>query len=116
MRALAVCRPISKLDNIASWVLCRIAVFLLVLLAGVDSSLASTSGGAAVFASLIYLRCMFRGTMRGDRRGSATLVRSSVTVWAVGTFGYHCGGGTLGNYIPVSTTLCVVLEGMGGYR
>ena len=116
MRALAVCRPISKLDIIASWLLCRMAVFILLLLAGVDSSLASTSGGAAVFASLIYLRCMFRAAMHGERRGSAALVTSSATVWAVGTFGYDCGGGTLENYIPVSTTLCVVLEGMGGYR
>ena len=45
-----------------------------------------------------------------------TLGIGGAAVWAVETFGYHYGGGTLVIYIPVSTTLCVVLEGMGGYR
>ena len=114
MRALSVCCPILKLYNIDSrvlWarVLWRIAFLLLVLLAGVDFSVAYTLGGTTVSASMIYWRWMFRAAMRGDQHGGAT-------VWAVGTFGDHCGGGTLGIYIPVSTTLCVVLEGMGGYR
>ena len=41
-----MCRPISKLSNIASRVLWRKAVLLLVLLAGVDTSLDSKPGGA----------------------------------------------------------------------
>ena len=106
MRALAVCCPILKLYNIDSrvlWarVLWRIAFLLLVLLAGVDFSVAYTLGGPAVSASMIYWRWMFRAAMRGDQHGGAT-------VWAVGTFGEGVGGDisssadTLGGDIKVT--------------
>ena len=63
-RALVVCWPISKLANIASWVLWRKDVLLLVFLAGVASSLDSTLGGSEASDSLIYWRCMFRAATR----------------------------------------------------
>ena len=50
------------------------------------------SGGAAVSASKIYWRCMFRAAMRGERRDGATLGTSGAVVWAVGTFGEGVGG------------------------
>ena len=116
MWALAVCRPISKLANISSQVLWRMAVLLLVLLAGVASSLTSTLGGAAVSAYMISWRCMFRVAICGERRGGAALGISGAAVWSIVTFGDRCGRSTLGLYIPVSTPLCEVLEGMGGDR
>ena len=64
-----------------------ISIFLLILLAGVDFSSDSTSGGATVSASLIYWRYMFRVAIRGYQHGSASLGTSGAEVWAVGTFG-----------------------------
>ena len=65
VRTFDVCRPISKLANIASRVLWRISVLLLVFLAVVDFSSASTLGGSAVSASIISCHCMVRAAMRG---------------------------------------------------
>ena len=73
VQLLVVCRPISKLAKISSQVISRKAVFPLVLLDGVASSSASTSGGAAASACLIYWQCMSREATRGDQCGSAAL-------------------------------------------
>ena len=113
--ALDVCWPISKLTNIASRVLCRKAVLLLVLLDGAASLSDYTLGGSEVSASLISWRYMFKETMRGYQHSGDTLGTSGTAVWAVRTFGDRCGGGTLGLSIPVSTPFCAVLEGVGGY-
>ena len=91
MRALAMCWPIPKLANIASQVLLRIAVLIMALLAGVDFSSDYISVGAAVSASLISSRYMFRAAMCGERRGGAAFGISDDAVWAVGTFGEGMG-------------------------
>ena len=92
VRELSVCRTILKLSNIASRVLWRIDVLLLVLLSGVAFSLDSRSWGAAVSDSLITWRCMFRAAMRGERHGGAALGMSGAAVWDVGKFGEGVGG------------------------
>ena len=93
MQELVVCWPISKLANIASWVLWRKAILILVLLDGVASSLDYTLGGAMSYASLISWRYMFRVATHGERHNGDALGASSATDWAVGTFGKHCVGG-----------------------
>ena len=113
---MVVCQRISKLSNIDSWVRWRKAVLLLVLLAGVASSLASTSEGAVVYNSLISWLCIYMTAIHGERRGSVALGTRSSAVWSVGPFGDRCGRGTLGLSIPVSTPLCEVLKGVGGDR
>ena len=59
---------------------------------------------------------MFRADIFGERRGGAALEKSGAAVWVTGTFGDRYVGGTHGLSISSITPLCVVLEGMGGYR
>ena len=92
LRALVLCWPISKLANIAYRVLWKKSVLFLVLLAGVDSLLASTLGRGVASASLISWNYMFRAATHGERRGGAALGTSGAAAWAVGTFGDRFGG------------------------
>ena len=93
VRELSVCRTILKLSNIASWVLWRKAILILVLLSGVASSSDYTLGGATSYASLISWRYMFRVATHGERHNGDAVGASSAPDWAVGTFGKHCVGG-----------------------
>ena len=112
VRALAVCRPISKPANITSWLLWRFPVLLLVLLAGMDS----TSGGAAFSDSLISWRCIFRADMRGERRGGAVLGKSIAVVWAIGKFWESLGGYRLSGVLTLGGGLKATLGGGAVWR
>ena len=92
------------------------SVLLLIFLAGVDYPSTSTLVGSAVSDFLISWRYMFSVAIRGERRGGAALGTSGAAVLSVGTFGGRCDGFTLGLSIPISTSLCVVLKGVGGDR
>ena len=77
VQALVVCWTILKLANIASWVIWRQAVFLILMSAGVAYSLDSTSGGGAVSTYLVSLRFMFRASTRVELHGCAALGMSN---------------------------------------
>ena len=72
-------------------------------------------GGVAVSSSLRPWRYMLRVATRGERRGGAASGTGGAAASAVGTFGDRHGGGTW-RFSLVSTFICAVSEGAGGYR